>query len=68
MSRRRGFVHVEASQARVFMSDIKTSGGMARMVHMASSRRLRQSHVEDGRVDVTGCVGPCYLALSFSLY
>jgi hypothetical protein len=42
------------------MSGIKTSGGMARMVHMASSRRLRQSHVEDERVDVTGCVGPCY--------
>jgi hypothetical protein len=42
------------------MSGIKTSGGMARMVHMVSSRRLRQSHVEDRRVDVTGCVGPCY--------
>jgi hypothetical protein len=50
------------------MSGIKTSGGTARMVHMASSRRLRQSHVEDGRIDVTGCVGPATLALPFSLY
>jgi hypothetical protein len=24
------------------------------------SRRLRQRHVEDRRVNVTGCVGPCY--------
>jgi hypothetical protein len=31
-----------------------------RVVHVAPSRRLRQSQVEDGRVDVTDCVGPCY--------
>jgi hypothetical protein len=30
------------------------------MVHMAPSRRLRQRQIEDGRVDATGCVGPCY--------
>jgi hypothetical protein len=31
-----------------------------RVVHVALSRRLHQNQVEDGRVDVTGCVGPCY--------
>jgi hypothetical protein len=30
-----------------------------RVVHVAPSRRLREQ-VEDGRVDVMGCVGPCY--------
>jgi hypothetical protein len=29
-------------------------------VHVAPMRRLRQRQVEDGWVDVTGCVGPCY--------
>jgi hypothetical protein len=27
---------------------------------VAPSRRLRQRQVEDGWVDATGCVGPCY--------
>jgi hypothetical protein len=30
------------------------------VVHMAPSRRLRRDHVEDGRVDMMGCVRPCY--------
>jgi hypothetical protein len=30
------------------------------VVHVAPSRRLRWRQVEDGRVDATGCVGPCY--------
>jgi hypothetical protein len=30
------------------------------MVHVTPSRRLRRSQVEDGRVDTTGYVGPCY--------
>jgi hypothetical protein len=30
------------------------------MVHVASSPRLRGDQVEDGWVDATGCVGPCY--------
>jgi hypothetical protein len=29
-------------------------------VHVAPSRRLRWRQVEDGRVDATSCVGPCY--------
>jgi hypothetical protein len=27
---------------------------------MASSWKLRRRQVEDGLVDATGCVGPCY--------
>jgi hypothetical protein len=30
------------------------------VVHVAPSRRLRQRQVEDGRVDATDCVRPCY--------
>jgi hypothetical protein len=30
------------------------------VVHMAPSWRLRQSQVEDGRVNAMGCVGPYY--------
>jgi hypothetical protein len=30
------------------------------VVHMEPSWRLHRVQVEDGRVDVTGCVGPCY--------
>jgi hypothetical protein len=31
------------------------------VVHVAPSRRLRRRQAEDGWVDATGCVGPCYL-------
>jgi hypothetical protein len=31
-----------------------------RMVHVAPSRRLHQSQVEDGRADAMGCVRRCY--------
>jgi hypothetical protein len=31
-----------------------------RVVHVAPSRRLRQSQVEDGWVDAMGCIGPFY--------
>jgi hypothetical protein len=30
------------------------------MVHMVSLQRLRRCQVEDGWVDVTGCIGPYY--------
>jgi hypothetical protein len=29
-------------------------------VHVASSRMLYRRQVEDGRVDATGYIGPCY--------
>jgi hypothetical protein len=31
-----------------------------RVMHMTPSQRLRRRQVEDGRVDVTGCIGPYY--------
>jgi hypothetical protein len=51
-----GLLRMEASQARVSQSSLKTTRGMARMVHMASSRR---SH-EDERVDAMGYIGLFY--------
>jgi hypothetical protein len=31
-----------------------------RVVHVTPSRRLRRGQVEDGRINATGYVGPCY--------
>jgi hypothetical protein len=50
-----GLLRVEASRARVSQSGLKTGGGATRMVHMASSRRLRGSEAEDGRFDGVRC-------------
>jgi hypothetical protein len=38
------------------------------MVHVAPSQRSYEDQVKDRRVDVTGCVELCYIALLFSLY
>jgi hypothetical protein len=46
-SRFSGLLHVEASHVRVSKYGIKTGGGAARMVHVASSWRLRQGQVKD---------------------
>jgi hypothetical protein len=51
---------VEASVARVSQSGLKTGGARWRVVHVAPSWRLHQSQVEDGWVDVMGCVRFCY--------
>jgi hypothetical protein len=59
-SRSSGLLHLEASWARVSQSGLKTSGGAAQMVHVASSRRSCIVQAEDGRVDAMGCVRPCY--------
>jgi hypothetical protein len=32
-----------------------------RVVHVAPSRWLRRSQVEDGQIDAMSCVGPCYI-------
>jgi hypothetical protein len=61
-------LHREASQARVSQSGLKTGGGTARMVHVASSQKSRLDEAEDGRVDVTRCIGLFYPTLPFSLY
>jgi hypothetical protein len=59
-SRSSGLLHVEASRARVFHSGLKTGGGAAWMVHVASPRRLHRVEAKDRWVDATGCVGPFY--------
>jgi hypothetical protein len=47
------------SMSRVFESGLNTDGGAARMVHMSSSRRLRQDEAEDERINVMSSVRPC---------
>jgi hypothetical protein len=51
-----GLLPLEAIWPRVSQSILKTGGGMARMVHMASSRRSCGDEVEDEQVDVMGCI------------
>jgi hypothetical protein len=51
---------LEESHARVSQSSLKIGGGVAWVVHAASSRRSRRDEVEDGRVDATGCIGLFY--------
>jgi hypothetical protein len=51
-----GLLHLEESRARVSQSGLKTGGGAARMVHMASSWRSRGDEAKDGRIDATGCI------------
>jgi hypothetical protein len=48
-------LHLEASRARVSQSGLKTGGGVAQMVHVASSRRSHGNEVEDGQSDGVGC-------------
>jgi hypothetical protein len=59
-SRSSGLLHLEASQARVSQSSLKTSGGTTRMVNVASSQMLRGNEVEDGWIDVMGCIRVFY--------
>jgi hypothetical protein len=59
-SRSSGLLHLEASWGRVSQSSIKSGGGLAWMVHMASSWRLRRVKAEDGWVDVMGYIRPFY--------
>jgi hypothetical protein len=55
---------VEASLARVSQSGMKTDGGAKTGDARGTSWRLCQRQAEDGRVDATDCVGPCYPCLA----
>jgi hypothetical protein len=46
--------------AACFMWKQRLAEARRRVVHVAQSQRLRRRQVEDGRVDATGCVRPCY--------
>jgi hypothetical protein len=59
-SRSSGLLHVEASLARVFQSSLKTGGGATTGGACGTIAEVTSKQVEDGRVDVIGCVGPCY--------
>jgi hypothetical protein len=59
-SRSNRLLHVKVSRAKVSKSGLKTGGGAMRMVHVASSRRLRRAEAEDGWIDAMCCVGPFY--------
>jgi hypothetical protein len=56
VSRSSGLFYLEASQDRVSQSGIKTGGGTAWMVHVASSWRSCGDEVDDKRVDAMGCI------------
>jgi hypothetical protein len=46
-SRSSGLFRLEVSRVRVFWSGLNTDGGMARMMHMTSSRWSRGDEAED---------------------
>jgi hypothetical protein len=60
MLRSSGLLHVEASQARVFQSASRLAEARQRVMHVTPSQRLCRVQVEDGWINVTDCVGPCY--------
>jgi hypothetical protein len=53
-------LHLEASQARVSQSSLKTGGGTMWMVHVASSWRSHGDETKGGQVDAMGCIGLIY--------
>jgi hypothetical protein len=55
-----GLFCLEASRARVFQSSLKTGGGTAQMVHVASSRGSRRDGAKDGWIDAMGYIGLFY--------
>jgi hypothetical protein len=59
-SRSTDLLRVEGSQARISQSGLKTCGGTARMVNVASSRMLCRVEAQDRRGDAMGCIGPFY--------
>jgi hypothetical protein len=54
-SKSSGLLPLEACWARVPQSSLKSGGGMAWIVHVASSQRSHGSKVKDGRFDGIGC-------------
>jgi hypothetical protein len=58
-------LHLEASWARVSESILKTGGGAARMVNLASSQRSSGDEVEVGWVDAMGCIRLFYPQLCY---
>jgi hypothetical protein len=59
-SRSSCLLRLEASQARVSQSSLKTGRGTAQMVHVASSWRSHGDEDEKGPVDAMGCISLFY--------
>jgi hypothetical protein len=59
-SRTKGLLRYEASRARVSQFTSKLAVERWRVVHMASSWRLRGDKAKDGRVDAIGYTGLLY--------
>jgi hypothetical protein len=59
-SRSGGLLCLEASRARVFSLTSRLAEARRRVVHVTLSQRLRQDQVENGWVNATGYVRPCY--------
>jgi hypothetical protein len=52
---------MKASLSRVFQSGLNTGGGaMVGGARGTITEVESEAKVKDGRVDATGCVGPCY--------
>jgi hypothetical protein len=62
-SRSSGLLRLEASQTKVFQFDLKTGGGVTRILHVVLLRRLRQVEAEDTWFD-----DPSTLILLFFMY
>jgi hypothetical protein len=67
-SRSSGLLCLQVSRARVSQSGLKSGGDTAWVVHVASSRRLRESEAKDGWFDGIGRdmmeIGPKYPSLA----
>jgi hypothetical protein len=63
-SRSSGLLHVKESLTRVSMSSLKTGGGVTVGGACGTIAKVHQRQVEDGQVDATDCVGPCYLTFT----
>jgi hypothetical protein len=59
-SRSSGLLCVKASRTRVSQFASKLAEARRQVVHVTLSWRLRRIEVEDGQVDATSYVGPCY--------
>jgi hypothetical protein len=60
VSRSSGLLHVKASQAMVSQFALKLADERRRVVHVTSSRRLREDKVKNGRIDAMSCIGLFY--------
>jgi hypothetical protein len=55
-----GLLLLEASQARVSQSGLKTGGCTVRMVYVAPSQRSRGDEAKDEQINAMGCIRLCY--------